>query len=251
MYLKGFWPDFSSEWYIHNEFVIFIGPLRHDLNWDFTDHRKPQTQRCVWDSAAQLWKGFLSRVSCSVIHHWCWPDCAWRRRIPFWGVTGLYFALASAYQCLWQDAPHPVLLGFGGWRGHWPLLSSFCPPLTDGLGHGLFLKQGTGFNWFFPALWFSLWLSGDGRVSATRNRWLKWQRRKFIASSRSTDRWSNLTSSAPDRCPECERLNWLLKVSVLYVRAGSTDLWEVGLMREIGLVDSRGEKDLSPKMTAY
>lgn len=56
----------------------------------------------------------------------------------------------------------------------------------------------------------------------------------FIARSRSTDRWSNLTSSAPDRSPECdgERLNWLLKGSVLYIRADSTELWEAGWMRE-------------------
>lgn len=69
-------------------------------------------------------KVFLQHVSHLVINHWCWPDCAWRRWMPFWGVTGVYFVLASAYQCLWQDAPHPVLLRFGSWKGHWPLLSS-------------------------------------------------------------------------------------------------------------------------------
>lgn len=91
----------------------------------------------------------------------------------------------------------PRLLRFESLRGHWPLLSSFCrwSPTR------LVLGGGKGSNWFLSRLWFRLWLSGAGCISPLRNRWIKRQSVKFIASSHSADRWSNLTLSGPDRSP--------------------------------------------------
>lgn len=93
----------------------------------------------------------------------------------------------------------PCLQRFRSLRGHRPLLSSFCrwSPTR------LVLGRGTGSNWFLSPLWFCLWLSGAGCISALRNRWIKRQSVKFIANSHSADRWSNLTLSRPDRSPEC------------------------------------------------
>lgn len=140
--------------------------------------------------------------------------------------------LVSAY-----DRMLPTLSSWG--LEVWEATGLFCPPFVPlsqmDLDTACFRGRGRGCNWFFSPLWFCLWLSGNGRVSAPRIRWIKWQRMKFKARSRSTDRWSNLTSSAPDRSPECdgERLNWLLKGLVLYIRADSMEMWEAGLMREI------------------
>lgn len=72
-----------------------------------------------------------------VINHWCGPDCTWSGWIPFWGVTGAYFALVAvmaACQGSWQDALRPVPWGLGVWGATGP----FCPPFVDGLRHGLF-----------------------------------------------------------------------------------------------------------------
>lgn len=132
--------------------------------------------------------------------------------------------------------------------------ASFVPLSPMDLDTACFRGRGRGWNWFLSPLWFCLWLSGDGRVSAPKNRWLKRQGTKLIARSRSTDRWSNLTSSAPDRSPECvgEHLNWLLKGSLSYILEQTVLSCErrVWWVRS-GLVDSRGEKELSPNMTAY
>ena len=93
----------------------------------------------------------------------------------------------------------PRLLRFWSLRGHQPLLSSFCrwSPTR------LVLGRGRGSNWFLSHLWFCLRLLGAGCTSPPRNRWIKRKSVKFIASSHSADRWSNLALSGPDRSPEC------------------------------------------------
>lgn len=175
-------------------------------------------------------KVFFSLISHLVINHWCWPDCA-----------GCHFEV-------WQGS---ILR----WRLHISAMTGCSPPCPpevwkfEGPLASFVLLLSPSHRWTWTRLVLEaeeeavidfsfsllLWLSGDGGVSAPRNRWIKWQRMRFLARSRSTDRWSNLTSSAPDRSPECEgeRLNWLVKGLVFYIRADSTELWEAGLMSEI------------------
>lgn len=125
----------------------------------------------------------------------------------------------------------------------------FVPLSPIDLDTACFRGRGRGCNWFLSPLRFCLWLSGHGRVSAPKNRWLKWQRMKLIARSGCADRWSNLTSSAPDWSAECggEHVNWLVKGSLLYIRADSCELWEAGLMREIRACGQRRWKGPQPK----
>lgn len=174
-----------------------------------------------FDRSHISWPGTSEKTS--YLGMWLWLNCSALERFSFhlshWSsITDAGLIVLEGARChfaVWQgsilrwrlhisayDRMLPTLASWG--LEVWGATGLFCPPFVPlskmDLDTACFRGGGRGCNWFSSPLWFCLWLSGDGRVSAPRSRWIKWHL-KFLARSRSTDRWSNLTSSAPDRRP--------------------------------------------------